>query len=243
MSDLLFDAAGRRRSPARCRDSTPGRPPRNKGIRYPAGPPTVEEIVSVDADRWRRSAWSSAARPGRCPLVARGYASTRRSRSATLIWTAVADRCSCAAARAAAVARAGMDERPGTSLSRGAPRPRASDRPTVRCRQRPHARAAVVSRRRAHPAPANRGGRRRASTLRAPSATPRARGRDGPRGRPADRHPATARPPQPRHHLDLSPRHRQRRNHRHRPRSPSADGSREHLASAVKRRTDALRAK
>src|SRR3954468_4208509 len=43
----LLDAAGRRRSPA----TLPGfhrlRPPRNKGLRYPADPPTVEEIVAV----------------------------------------------------------------------------------------------------------------------------------------------------------------------------------------------------
>jgi integrase len=47
MSELLFDAAGRRRSPTTMRGFHAGRPPRNKGIRYPADPPTVEEIVSV----------------------------------------------------------------------------------------------------------------------------------------------------------------------------------------------------
>ena len=46
---------------------------------------------------------------------------------------------------------------------------------------------------------------RRAATLRAAPAAPRARRRDGPRGRTADRHPAPARPHQPRHHLDLPP--------------------------------------
>jgi integrase len=43
----LIDAAGRRRSPP----TTPGIPagvaPRNKGQRYPADPPTVDEIVAV----------------------------------------------------------------------------------------------------------------------------------------------------------------------------------------------------
>jgi hypothetical protein len=47
MSELLLDAAGRRRSPATMPGFHAGRPPRNKGIRYPADPPTVEEIVSV----------------------------------------------------------------------------------------------------------------------------------------------------------------------------------------------------
>jgi integrase len=47
MSELLLDAAGRRRSPATLPDFHAGRPARNKGIRYPADPPTVEEIVTV----------------------------------------------------------------------------------------------------------------------------------------------------------------------------------------------------
>ena len=47
MSELLLDAAGRRRSPATLPDFHAGRPPRNKGIRYPADLPTVEEIVPV----------------------------------------------------------------------------------------------------------------------------------------------------------------------------------------------------
>jgi hypothetical protein len=47
MSELLLDAAGRRRSPATLPYFHAGRPPRNKGIRYPADPPTVEEIIAV----------------------------------------------------------------------------------------------------------------------------------------------------------------------------------------------------
>jgi site-specific recombinase XerC len=44
----LLDAAGRRRrSPATLPGYHAGRPPRNNGIRYPADPPTVDEIVSV----------------------------------------------------------------------------------------------------------------------------------------------------------------------------------------------------
>jgi integrase len=44
---VLLDAAGRRRSPAAMPGHNAGRPPRNKGVRYPADPPTVEEIVAV----------------------------------------------------------------------------------------------------------------------------------------------------------------------------------------------------
>jgi site-specific recombinase XerD len=46
-SPVLLDAAGRRRSPAAMPGHNTGRPPRNKGVRYPADPPTVEEIVAV----------------------------------------------------------------------------------------------------------------------------------------------------------------------------------------------------
>lgn len=43
----LLDAAGRPRSPATRPGFHRGRPPRNKGLRYPADPPAVEEIVAV----------------------------------------------------------------------------------------------------------------------------------------------------------------------------------------------------
>lgn len=45
--ERLLDAAGRPRSPAAMPGYHAGRPPRNKGIRYPADPPRVEEIVAV----------------------------------------------------------------------------------------------------------------------------------------------------------------------------------------------------
>ena len=47
MSELLLDRAGRRRSPATMPGFHAGRPPRNKGLRYPANRPTVEEIIAV----------------------------------------------------------------------------------------------------------------------------------------------------------------------------------------------------
>ena len=46
-STQLVDCAGRRRSPATLPGYHRGRPPRNKGLRYPADPPTVEEIILV----------------------------------------------------------------------------------------------------------------------------------------------------------------------------------------------------
>jgi integrase len=57
----LLDAADHRRSPATMPGYHRGRPPQNKGLRFPADPPTVEEIVAVmratgdgrDGDRLR----------------------------------------------------------------------------------------------------------------------------------------------------------------------------------------------
>jgi integrase len=43
----LVDAAGRRRSPVTLPGHNHGRAPRNKGMVYPADPPTVDEIVAV----------------------------------------------------------------------------------------------------------------------------------------------------------------------------------------------------
>jgi hypothetical protein len=51
MSELPLDAAGRRRSPATLPQFHTGRQPRNKGQRYPADPPTTEEIVGRHAPR------------------------------------------------------------------------------------------------------------------------------------------------------------------------------------------------
>jgi site-specific recombinase XerD len=55
----LLDSAGRRRSPATLPGYHAGRPPRNKGLVYPADPPAVGEIVAVmrhareDRHGWR----------------------------------------------------------------------------------------------------------------------------------------------------------------------------------------------
>jgi hypothetical protein len=46
-STVLVDIAGWRRSSATLPAFHAGRPPHNKGLRYPADPPTVEEIIAV----------------------------------------------------------------------------------------------------------------------------------------------------------------------------------------------------
>ena len=43
----LLDRAGRHRSPATTSSVHRGVPPRNKGLRYPPDPPTVDEIIAV----------------------------------------------------------------------------------------------------------------------------------------------------------------------------------------------------
>jgi integrase/recombinase XerC len=47
MESVLLDAAGRHRSPATMPGFHRGRPPRNKGLRYPPDPPPIEEIIAV----------------------------------------------------------------------------------------------------------------------------------------------------------------------------------------------------
>jgi hypothetical protein len=47
MSEFLLDRAARRRSPATLPGFHAGYAPGNKGLRYPADPPRVEEIIAV----------------------------------------------------------------------------------------------------------------------------------------------------------------------------------------------------
>ena len=119
MSELL-DAAGRRRSPATLSEFHAGRPPRNKGMRYPADPPTIEEIVSVMRDagdgvhghRLRGLIvvlWRAGLRINE--VLALGEADLDHRRGA--LW--------CAAARAAATARWVWTSGPGSNWSRGPP--------------------------------------------------------------------------------------------------------------------------
>ena len=67
----LLDCANRRRSPATMSGFHQGRPPRNKGLRYPPDPPTVEEIITVM--RRRRS-------PRRAETARRDHRAVAQSR-------------------------------------------------------------------------------------------------------------------------------------------------------------------
>jgi hypothetical protein len=59
---VVLDSAGRRRWPATLPGYHAGRAPRNKGVRYPADPPTVEEMVAVMRTRGRTVAGGASAR-------------------------------------------------------------------------------------------------------------------------------------------------------------------------------------
>ena len=104
MNSIALDAAGHRRSPATMPDYHQRRQPRNKGLRHPADPPMIEEIVAVmrvAGDRldglrlraltvllWRaglrnqRSARPRGDRPG--PLTRRGTSPPWEGREAAL---------------------------------------------------------------------------------------------------------------------------------------------------------------
>ena len=223
----VLDSAGRRRSPATLPGYHAGRPPRNKGMRYPADPPTVEEIIAVmrqtgdDRHGFRLRAliivlWRGGLRiqealalgerdldPRRGSLLVRNGKGGRRREIGMDAWGVGA---------AATVAG-----RPG----------RAADRAAVLRHRRPDPRAAVVERQCARRvSPACRPGGYPAP-LRAAPAAPRPRRRARPRGRAAQRDPAPARPRQPRHDQHLPAGHRHRRDHRHRPRQARADDVRQ----------------
>ena len=233
MSELLLDRAGRRRSPATMPGFHAGHPPGNKGLRYPADPPKVEEIIAV-----MRAAGDDA--------------HGRRLRALIVIlW-----RAGLRVQEALALAEADLDQRRGALLVRrgkGGRRrevgmdawgwdelqpwlehaARAARRAAAMRHQRPDARPALGKRRRPRrPAPNRRPGGR-PPALRAAPAAPRARRRARTRRSAADRHPTPTRPQQPRHHLDLPARHRQRRDHRNGPRPPPADDPSQHIPAAL----------
>jgi hypothetical protein len=231
MSSLLLDAAGRRRAPATLPGHHCGRPPRNKGLRYPADPPTVEEIITVmrhagnriDGDRralivilWRSGLRISEALalresdldPGRGAILVRcGKGGKRRE--------------------------VGMDhwgwEQLQPWLTRRTDLPVGSlfcvihgSPADARGRRRPSAPSSGTS----QPTPACDDGR-------PASAASRTRRGDGPRRGAADDHPKPARAREPRRDLDLPPRHRQRRDHQHRSRLTRPDDPRPPPACAI----------
>ena len=114
----VLDAAGRRRSPATMPGYHAGRPPRNKGIRYPADPPAVDEIVAV----MRQTTDDRHGCRVRAMIVVLWRAGLRiqeASRSPSTTSTSGVDRCWCAKARAAAAARSAWTSGAGSSCAPG----------------------------------------------------------------------------------------------------------------------------
>jgi hypothetical protein len=219
-----LDVAGRRRSPATFPESLAGRPPRNKGRRYPADPPRVEEIMAVMREAgqgppgirlcglivvlWRAGLRISEAlalaegdlEPGRgAMLVRRGKGGRRREVGM--------DEWGWQQLRPWLELRAGLPVGPLFCVLRGPTAGQPWSAPSVRTQFR---RLAV------------RAGLRRRFAPHQLRQRPR-RG-DGTRGCLAECDPAPAGPCQPRHHLRLPRGDRRGRDHRDRARKKSAAG-------------------
>jgi Phage integrase family len=209
----LLDRAGRRRSPATTSTFHQGVPPRNKGLRYPADPPTVDEIIAV----MRAAGTSPEGVRLRGVIVVLWRAGLRISEALALNETDLdPDRGALLIRHGKGDKRreVGMDRwgwshlQPWLELRSDLPAGRLFCIVRGPTRGRPCAPAGT----RAQTAP-NRRGSGRAAALRAPSAPARARGRDVPRRDFADRDPAPARPRRSRDHVSVSARYRQHRDH------------------------------
>jgi Phage integrase family len=223
MESMLLDAAGHRRSPATMPGHHRGRPPRNKGERYLADPPTVEEIIAVmrtigdRADGHRLRAlivllWRAGLRISEA--LALQESDLDRSRGAVLVRRGKGgkrrevgmDRCARGAAEP-------MAEGP----------PRTPNRRSVVRNPRADCRASVegVGPAQAIASSGRRGGCQTA--VRTPPTPARPRGGDGSRGRSARGDSASAWRRQSWDHQRLTAGHRQQRVHQHRPWTAVAD--------------------
>ena len=188
-----LNAAGRRRSQVTLPGYLAGRPPRNKGLRYPPDPPTVEEIVAV----MRKAGDGAQGDRMRAFIVLLWRAGLRINEALTLTEYDLEPAAGSVLVRHGKGGRrreVGMDRwgwdhlRPWLELRIAMPVGPllcVIDGPT---RGRPWASDAA----RALAAPRSSQGRR-ATALRAASIAPRPRRRARPRGRAAQRHPAPAR--------------------------------------------------
>ena len=117
-SSPLQDCAGRPRSPATLASFHQNRPPRNKGLRYPPDPPTVEEIIAV----MRAAGDSPEGLRLRSVIVVLWRAGLRISEALALAESDLDERAArwwSARARAGGVARSGWTGGRGSSSTRG----------------------------------------------------------------------------------------------------------------------------
>jgi integrase len=229
----VLDSAGRRRSPATMPGYHAGRSPRNKGLRYPADPPTVEEIVAVMRQ------------------VRTDRHGARLRAVIVVLW-----RGGLRIQEALALAERDLDPRRGSILVRHGKGEKRREvgmdewgfeqlRPWLVQRERlpigpllcvidGPTRGRLVGRRRPGRVPRSGCASRGAAPLRATPAPSRACARARPRGRTTQHHPAPARPRQPRHDEHLPARDRHRGDHRDRPRKASADDAGECRPSVLR---------
>src|SRR3954447_5005383 len=175
---LPLDATGRQRSPATMPGFHAGRSPRNRGRRYPADPPRVEEIVAVMRAAGERPRGARA----RGLIVVLSRAGLRISEALDLREGDLDPSRGALLVRRGKGGRrreVGMDEWGWEHLQRWIDlRPRAPDRPAVLRHQRADPRAIMVTGRRARRATPHGRNRRGAPQLRAAPAPPRPRRRD-----------------------------------------------------------------
>ena len=231
---VIAGRGGRRCSPATMPGYHAGRPPRNKGIRYPADPPTVDEIVAV----MRHTADDRHGFRLRAMIVVLWRAGLRIHEALALAEHDLDQRRGSVLVRSGKGGRrreVGMDEwgweqvRPWLSARADMPAGPLFciiDGPT---RGRPWPALPSAASSAASPRKQASGGGSLAPA--APRARARARAR--PRGRAAEHHPAPARAFEPRHDLDLSPRHRSRGDPRRRPCTARADDVGQRRAPAL----------
>jgi hypothetical protein len=119
MSELLLDRAGRRRSPATLPGFHAGHAPGNKGLRYPADPPKVEEIIAVMRTAGDGTHGPPVTRTHSDHVASRAAHTGKRSLSPKAISINAVAHSWCAAARAAAAARWAWTHGDGTNSSSG----------------------------------------------------------------------------------------------------------------------------
>jgi integrase len=225
----LVDCAGRRRSPATLPGYHRGRPPRNKGLRYPPDPPTVEGIIAAmraagdDPDGVRLRGlivvlWRAGLRISEALALAesdldrvRGAIQVRHGKGGRRREVGM-DRWAWDALDPWIDLRAGLPIGALFCVLRGPTRGRPCSAAGVRVQLR------------------NADHSRGASPAGATSAPACPRGRDVARGRTARGH--TAATCRPRGHVRVLARHRQHRDRARRPRTPRADDPRGQRASA-----------
>jgi integrase len=230
---VLLDAAGRRRSPATMPGYHAGRSPGNKGMRYPADPPTVDEIVAVmrhttdDRHGWRIGAmivvlWRAGLRVQEALALTEHDLDQRRG--SLLVRSGKGGR----------RREVGMDDWGWEHLHPWvAARTELPVRAVVLRDRRAHAGAGVVSRGSAQRVPSRRRARRGAASVGAAPVAPRSRARARQRGCAVEHHSAPAGTSESRHHVDLSPGHRPRGDHRRGAHAPRTDDVRQRQTQAL----------